>query len=58
MPLSLSSLNAQQTSVSGVSVDEESANLIRYQQAYEAAAKVVSTISSLFDTTLAMITAS
>jgi flagellar hook-associated protein 1 len=53
--LSLSSLNQQQTSVSGVSIDEESANLIRYQQAYEAAAKVISTISTLFDTTINMI---
>jgi flagellar hook-associated protein 1 FlgK len=53
--LSLSSLNAQQTSESGVSIDEESANLIRYQQAYEAAAKVITTISSLFDITINMI---
>jgi flagellar hook-associated protein 1 FlgK len=53
--LSLSSLNAQQTSASGVSIDEESANLIRYQQSYEAAAKVISTIQSLFDTTISMI---
>jgi flagellar hook-associated protein 1 len=53
--LSLSSLAQQQTSVSGVSIDEESANLIRYQQAYEAAAKVISTISTLFDTTINMI---
>jgi len=53
--LSLSSLNAQQTSGSGVSIDEESANLIRYQQAYEAAAKVITTISSLFDITINMI---
>jgi flagellar hook-associated protein 1 FlgK len=56
--LSLSSLSAQQSSVSGVSVDEESANLIRYQQAYEAAAKVVSTIASLFETTLNMVSGS
>jgi flagellar hook-associated protein 1 FlgK len=53
--LSLSSLNDQQSSISGVSIDEESANLIRYQQAYEAAAKVVTTIASLFDTTMNMI---
>ncbi|ADW70899.1 flagellar hook-associated protein FlgK [Granulicella tundricola] len=56
--LSLSSLTTQQSSVSGVSIDEESANLIRYQQAYEAAAKVVSTISTLFDTTINMISGS
>ena len=52
---SLTSLNSQQGSISGVSIDEESANLIQYQQAYEAAAKVVSTIQSLFETTVNMI---
>ena len=51
---SLSQLNSQQSSVSGVSIDEESANLIRYQQSYEAAARVISTISSLFTVTLNM----
>ncbi|RXH57249.1 flagellar hook-associated protein FlgK [Granulicella sibirica] len=56
--LSLTSLNNEQSSVSGVSIDEESANLIRYQQAYEAAAKVVTTIASLFDTTINMISGS
>lgn len=53
--LSLTSLNDQQGAVSGVSVDEESANLVRFQQAYEAAAKVITTIQSLFDTTINMI---
>lgn len=52
---SLTSLTDQQSSISGVSIDEESANLIRYEQAYQAAAKVVTTIESLFDTTIAMI---
>lgn len=53
--LSLTSLKAQQSSASGVSVDEESVNLVQYQQAYEAAAKVISTIAQLFDTTINMI---
>ncbi len=53
--LSLTALNNQQASVSGVSIDEESTNLIRFQQAYQAAAKVVSTIQTLFDTTINMI---
>ena len=52
---SLTSLQNQQTSISGVSIDEESANLIKYQQAYEAAARVVSTISVLFSDTINMI---
>ena len=54
---SLTSLQNQQTSVSGVSIDQESANLIQYQQAYEAAARVVSTISVLFSDTINMIPA-
>lgn len=52
---SLTSLTSQASSVSGVSVDEESANLLRFQQAYEAAAKVISTIQTLFDTTINMV---
>lgn len=52
---SLTALANQQGAISGVSIDEESANLIQYQQAYAAAAKVVSTIQSLFDTTINMI---
>ena len=38
---------------SGVNLDEEAANLIRYQQAYRAAAQVVSIASSLFETLIA-----
>ncbi len=53
--LSLTALNDQQGAASGVSIDEESANLVRFQQAYEAAAKVITTIQSLFDTTINMI---
>ncbi len=40
-------LNNQQGSVSGVSIDEETTNLIRFQTAYEAAARIVSTIQQL-----------
>jgi flagellar hook-associated protein 1 FlgK len=47
-------LNDQLNSVSGVSTDEEAANLIQYQQAYEAAARVVTTIQSLFSITMSM----
>ena len=52
---SLLQLTNQQSSVSGVSIDEESSNLIRYQQAYQAAAEVVTTIRSLLTTTLNMV---
>jgi len=37
-------------SVSGVNLDEEAANLIKFQQAYQAAAQVISVSSTLFDT--------
>jgi flagellar hook-associated protein 1 FlgK len=44
-----------QQSFSGVNLDEEAANLIRYQQAYQAAAKALSVANSLFDSILAII---
>ena len=37
-------------SQSGVSLDEEMTNMIAYQRAYEAAAKVMSTIDGTLDT--------
>jgi flagellar hook-associated protein 1 FlgK len=40
-------------SLSGVNLDEEAANLLRYQQAYQAAAQLISVASTLFDTLLA-----
>jgi flagellar hook-associated protein 1 len=39
-------------SVSGVNLDEEAANMLRYQQAYQAAAQIIATASSLFDSLL------
>jgi flagellar hook-associated protein 1 len=36
--------------LAGVNLDEEAANLIKFQQSYQAAAKVISIASSLFDT--------
>ena len=38
-----------QQAVSGVNLDEEAANLIRFQQAYQASAKAMQVASSLFD---------
>ena len=43
--------NAQST-LSGVNLDEEASNLMRFQQAYQAAAKIVSIAGVLFDTIL------
>ena len=45
----------QVSSVSGVNLDEEAANMLRWQQAYAAAAKVVTTADSMFQTLLTAI---
>jgi len=52
--LTLQQLQNQRGSISGVSLDEEAANLIQYQQAYEAAARVVDTVSQMLDTVINM----
>lgn len=46
-------VTAQQAE-SGVNLDEEAANLMRYQQAYQAAAKVMQTAGQLFDLLLTL----
>jgi flagellar hook-associated protein FlgK len=43
---------AARDQVSGVSLDEEAANLIRFQQAYQASAKVMQIAGTLFDAVL------
>ncbi|GGY19391.1 flagellar hook-associated protein FlgK [Massilia dura] len=45
---------AAQQSVSGVNLDEEAADLLRYQQAYQAAGKVMQVAGTLFDTLLSI----
>jgi len=42
-------------SIAGVSLDEEGANMLRYQNSYAAAAKVITTVQELFDALLNMI---
>jgi len=42
--------NGAREGLGGVNLDEEAADLIKYQQAYQAAAQAISTASSLFDT--------
>jgi flagellar hook-associated protein 1 FlgK len=44
--------SAAQQSVSGVNLDEEAANLLRYQQAYQAAGKALAIASALFNSLL------
>jgi flagellar hook-associated protein 1 FlgK len=46
------SLEYRREAVSGVSLDEEALNLVKYQQAYEAAARVVSVTNEMLDTLL------
>ena len=43
-----------QQSLSGVNLDEEAANLIRYQQMYQACGKMIEIASKLFDSLLAI----
>jgi flagellar hook-associated protein 1 len=46
----LTAVSNQRQSVSGVSLDEEMTNLIQYQQAYQASARVMNAINSTLDT--------
>lgn len=48
----LEQTNSAVQSVSGVNLDEEATNLIRYQQAYQAAGKMMQIASQLFDVLL------
>ncbi len=50
----LTQLKNQQSSIEGVSLDEESSNLLLYQRSYQAAAKVISTIDILMGNVLDM----
>jgi flagellar hook-associated protein 1 FlgK len=50
----LTQLQNQQSSVEGVSLDEESSNLLLYERSYQAAAKVISTIDTLMGNVLDM----
>lgn len=51
----LAGLQNQLGSVSGVSLNEEAANLMQYQQAYDAAAKVGSTIDAMMQSAMQMV---
>ncbi len=44
------SLNQLQEAVSGVNLDEEAANMIRYQRAYEASARMITAIDEMLNT--------
>jgi flagellar hook-associated protein 1 FlgK len=46
----LTSITSQRQSVSGVSMDEEMANMIRFQRGYQAAARALTTMDDLLNT--------
>jgi flagellar hook-associated protein 1 FlgK len=50
----LQQAQATREALSGVNLDEEAANLLKYQQAYQAAAKVIEIGNSLFQTILSL----
>ena len=50
----LSNLKAQRDSVSGVNLDEEAANLLKYQQLYTASTKVLQAGNQMFTTLLSI----
>lgn len=45
-------VNAQWQSISGVNMNEELSNLMRYQSSYGAAAKVITTVEKMLSTLL------
>ncbi|MOA67166.1 Flagellar hook-associated protein 1 [compost metagenome] len=47
-------LSALQQSESGVNLDEEAANLLRFQQYYQASAKIIEVGTSVIDTLLGL----
>jgi flagellar hook-associated protein 1 FlgK len=51
----LTQLTQQRDSVSGVSLDEEMTNMIKFQRAFDAAAKLVNTADEMFQTILNMV---
>jgi flagellar hook-associated protein 1 len=52
--LVLQQLQDQRGSISGVSLDEEAGNMVQYQRAYEAAARVVDTVNQMLETLINM----
>lgn len=48
-------LQSFQTSISGVSLDQELTNMIQFQHSFEAAAKVITTADSMYQTIIGMV---
>jgi flagellar hook-associated protein 1 FlgK len=51
----MNALNDRRESISGVNLDEEAANMVKYQQLYAASSKMIQTGNQLFETLLSMI---
>ena len=47
--------SAERESISGVNLDEEAADMMRFQQAYQAAAQVIATADTMFQTLLSAV---
>jgi flagellar hook-associated protein 1 len=45
-----STIDSERQSIAGINIDEQTQDLIKYQTAYQAAAKTISTLSQLLDT--------
>jgi flagellar hook-associated protein FlgK len=48
-------LNSRREEVSGVNLDEEAANMVKFQQLYAASSKIIQTGKDMFDTLLSMV---
>jgi flagellar hook-associated protein 1 FlgK len=48
-------LKNQRDSISGVSLDEEAVNIIKYQKAYEASARYITVLNGLTEEVLAIL---
>ncbi len=51
----VNTLEIKMASISGVSLDEEGANMVKYQNSYNAAAKIISTVQQMYDTLMNMV---
>lgn len=51
----LSQATASRNALSGVNLDEEASNLVRFQQAYQASARVINTANQLFQSLLSAV---
>jgi len=48
-------LNTRRESKSGVSIDEEFINMVKFQQAYNASARLIGVVDELLDTVISQV---